>query len=159
VCVCVWLWDLQAKGNASCFKCSDWALGRQSFVLGGWEVGFSALLYLMAQVGIKWPLHRTKGTLIKIKQWRETSKVSEQSGRGLSIFYSSVYLSNILSTSFVLQCHKRGEKRNVHGFVGHHREKYSGLPALQIRDLCRGMITLSDITFFPKVYRKDSNIL
>jgi len=32
------------------------------------EVGFSALLYLMAQVGIKWPLHRTKGTLIKIKQ-------------------------------------------------------------------------------------------
>ncbi len=32
------------------------------------EVGFSALLYLMAQVGIKWPLHRTKGPLIKIKQ-------------------------------------------------------------------------------------------
>lgn len=32
------------------------------------EVGFSALLYLMAQVGIKWPLHRTKGLPIKIKQ-------------------------------------------------------------------------------------------
>ncbi len=99
VCVCVWLWDLQAKINALLFQ--ELWLGLEQAMrvcLLFWEdgeVGFSALLYLIAQVGIKWPLHRTKGPLIKNKQWRETSKVSEQSGRGLSIFYSSVYLSII----------------------------------------------------------------
>lgn len=103
--VCV---ALRLTSKKKCFTLSSALIGPWASNILFWEnveLGFSALLYLMAQVGIKWPLHRTKGPLIKIKQQRETSKASEQSGRGLSIFYS-VYLSNIISTSFVLQCHK-----------------------------------------------------
>lgn len=99
--VCV---ALRLTSKKKCFTDLSAMIGPWADSLLFWEdveVGFSALLYLMAQVVIKWPLHRTKDPLIKIKQWRKTSKVSEQSGKGLSIFYSPVFLSNILSASFI----------------------------------------------------------
>lgn len=66
--VCV---ALRLTSKKKCFTDLSALIGPWADNLLFWEdveVGFSALLYLMAQVVIKWPLHRTKGPLIKIKQ-------------------------------------------------------------------------------------------